>query len=54
MKDEIAEYIGQAYQKDQDALLKDVYVTNHEARDKRYLTNNSQEDEEFYRYKKSL
>jgi hypothetical protein len=36
MKDELAEYIAKAYEKDADAQLKDVYVTNHEARDKKF------------------
>jgi hypothetical protein len=54
MKDEVDGYISEAYQKEQEALLRDVYVTNHEPRDKKYLTVSDQEDQDFYKYKKSL
>jgi hypothetical protein len=35
-------------------LLKDVYVTDHTPKDKKFFTTSKDEDEEFYRYKKSL
>jgi hypothetical protein len=34
--------------------LKDVYVTDHTPKDKKYFTLNKSEDEKFYNYKKSL
>lgn len=34
--------------------MKDVYVTDHTPKDKKYFTTNAKEDEEFYRYKQSL
>ena len=34
--------------------MKDVYITNHEPKVKKYFTTNKNEDEDFYRYKKSL
>jgi hypothetical protein len=54
MKEELEAYINWAYQQEMNEELKDVYVTNHEPRPKRYHTTNSKEDEEFYRYKQAL
>lgn len=54
MKEEIESFISYAYQKEQEAELEDVYVTNHEPKQKKYHTTNKKEDEEFFRYKKSL
>jgi spore germination cell wall hydrolase CwlJ-like protein len=51
MKEEIENFINKAYEIDQEAQLEDVYVTNHEPRQKKFLTASSQEDEQFYRYK---
>ena len=33
---------------------KDIYVTDHEPKDKKYFTLNKSEDEHFFNYKKSL
>jgi hypothetical protein len=51
MKNEVEAYINGAYLKERQAQLDDVYVTNHEPKQRKYNTNGAQEDEEFYRYK---
>ena len=54
MKNEIESVISKAYTKDAAIKMKDVYVTNHEPKDKKYVTISAKEDQEFYRYKKSV
>lgn len=53
-KEEIEAYIQSAYRKEMDAELKNVYVTDHTPKQRKYATINSQEDEQFYRYKQAL
>jgi flagellar basal body-associated protein FliL len=38
MKEEIENHINKSYEHDQSAQMKDVYVTNHEPRQKKFLT----------------
>lgn len=54
MKEEIDNFLAKAYQSEAAAEMKDVYVTNHEPKTKKYFTTNSKEDEEFYRYKQAV
>mmetsp|Transcript_40496 Transcript_40496/g.38993 ORF Transcript_40496/g.38993 Transcript_40496/m.38993 type:complete len:193 (+) Transcript_40496:729-1307(+) len=54
MKEEIEEYLQYAHEKDNEDFLKDVYITNHEPTTKKFSTTCPQDDEEFFRYKKSL
>lgn len=50
MKNEIESFINSAYDEEFNETLKDVYVTNHIPRDKKYFTTNKSEDEQYYRY----
>ncbi len=43
-KEEIEAYVAGAYQKELEAEMKDVYVTDHQAKQKRYATLNKQDD----------
>jgi hypothetical protein len=54
MKEEIESYIANAYLEQANEEMKDVYVTDHKPKQKRYSTNNLKEDEQFYRYKQAL
>lgn len=54
MKAEIEAYIQKAYREEQEALLQDVYVTDHSPRQAKYHTTNKKDDEQFYNYKQSL
>jgi hypothetical protein len=54
MRDEIDAYIQYAKKEDQKEFMQDIYVTNHEPRIPKYHTINSAEDEEYFRYIKSL
>jgi hypothetical protein len=53
-KEEIEGYIRKVYQEEQEALLKDVYVTDHTPKQAKYTTTNNKEDEQFFKYKQSL
>jgi len=53
-KEEIEEYITSSYQAEMEDSLVDVYITNHEPKVRKYHTNNSKEDEQFYKYLKSV
>ena len=53
-KEEIEAYIAGAYDQIQKEQMKDVYVTDHEPKPRKYHTSNKKEDEDFYRYQKSL
>lgn len=54
MKDEIEYTIAEAYRKEKEEVWKDVYVTDHTPKPKKYLTLNKNEDQDFFNYKKSL
>jgi hypothetical protein len=54
MKDEIEGYISSAYQKEADANLKDVYVTDHTPKQHKFATITKKDDEQFFKYKQSL
>ncbi len=54
MKEEIEGFIQKVYKEEQEALLKDVYVTDHKPKQSKYNTINNKEDEQFYKYKQSL
>ena len=41
MKEQIEAYIAKAYDEDAEQELKDVYVTNHEPRTKKYFTTSA-------------
>ena len=45
MKEEIENFIANAYQEEANELLKDVYVTDHTPKDKKFHTINKAEDE---------
>lgn len=53
-KEELEAFLAHAYEKEANELLKDVYVTDHEPKAKKFITNNKKEDEQFYRYKQAL
>lgn len=53
-KKEIQNYIAQALAKEKGRGLKDVYITDHQPRQKKYHTNNRAEDLAFYKYEQSL
>lgn len=53
-KKEIQNYISQALAKEKGRGLKDVYITDHKPRQKKYHTNNKAEDLAFYKYEQSL
>lgn len=53
-KEEIEGYIRKVYQDEQEALLKDVYVTDHTPKQAKYSTINNKDDEQFFKYKQSL
>jgi len=48
-KAEIQQYLADSYQKMDEELLKDVYITDHKPVDKRFSTTSEEEDEHFYR-----
>lgn len=54
MKAEIEAYIAKAYQDEQAAQLKDVYVTDRVPKQKKFATVNKKDDEQFFRYKQAL
>ena len=54
MKEELEAYIGNAYEQLHADLLKDVYVTTHEAKQKKYFTTDVEDDSQFYRYTRAL
>lgn len=70
MKEEIEQFLAQAYEdeKNEDicsykiggdnseskGTLKNVYLTDHTPKEKKYFTLNKEEDEKFFKYKKSL
>jgi hypothetical protein len=51
MKDEIADYLSKAYDSEREEKLKDVYVTDHQPKDKKFHTINKKDDVQFYNYK---
>ena len=53
-KEEIEAYLSYAQQVDAEQKLGNVYVTNHEQKQKRYHTNSTEEDQQFYRYMQSV
>ena len=53
-KEETKEFLLYAENKMQEEELKDVYITDHQPKQKRYSTINSKDDEDFFRYKKAL
>jgi len=53
-KDEIESYIKKVYDDEAQQQLKEVYVTNHEAKKSRYHTTSKKEDEQFFTYKQAL
>lgn len=54
MKAEIEAFLQKAYKEERDALLKDVYVTDHKPKQAKFNTINKKDDEQFYNYKQSL
>lgn len=54
MKNEIANYITDCYQVEKDDKLKDVYVTDHVPVDEKFISNNEEEDEDFFAYQQAL
>ena len=50
-KEEVESYIRKVYQDEQEALLKDVYVTDHKPKDRKYSTTGSKDDQQFFAYK---
>ena len=54
MKEEMEGMIAQIYEREIMDKWKDVYVTDHEARPKKYFTLNKKEDQDYFKYKKSL
>ena len=53
-KEEIENYIINAYNAEEQAALKDVYVTDHFPKTKKFATTSKKEDEQFFRYKQAL
>jgi len=53
-KKEIEQSIAQAFATEHQAFLDEIYVTDHQPKQKRYHTLNSEEDELFFRYKQSV
>ncbi len=53
-KDEIEAYVAKAYQKELEAEMKDVYVTDHTPKQKKFATLGKQDDENFFKYKQAL
>jgi hypothetical protein len=53
-KNEIMEYIAYANDQVQQDELKDVYVTDHKPKAKKYITLGSDEDQAFYKYTQEL
>lgn len=47
---EIANYIDSCYNYEKENKLEDVYITDHKPVPKKYLTNNEEEDQDFYEY----
>lgn len=54
MKEEIEAYINKAMQDEMDEDMSEVYVTNHEPKQKKFTTIKKSEDEEFFKYKQAL
>lgn len=54
MKEEIDAFLHKATLEDQSTQLEDVYVTNHEQKDKKFFTASQKEDQQFYQYKKAV
>lgn len=54
MKEEIKEYIDDAYQQLQTREMGDVVVTDHTPKDKKYATLNSEDDQAFFEYTKAV
>jgi hypothetical protein len=54
MKAEIEAFLQSAYKEEREALLKDVYVTDHKLKQAKFNTINKKDDEQFYNYKQSL
>ena len=54
MKEEIEGYLQKVQREEHEALLKDVYVTDHKPKQAKYSTTNKKDEEQFFRYKQSL
>jgi hypothetical protein len=53
-KEEIEAYITKAYQTEAAELYKDVYVTDHVPKAKKFATTGSKDNEQFFQYKQAL
>lgn len=47
-------YIDKCYKYEEEQLLKDVYVTDHVRVEKRLISNNEEEDQDFFDYEQSV
>ena len=54
MKQEVADFLAKAQQKEIEAQMKDVYVTDHKPVAKKFSTLSEEEDEEYYNYVRSV
>ena len=53
-KEELLNYLEHAEDQRVKYEMQDVYVTDHNPKEKRYATTSAQEDEDFYKYQQSL
>jgi metal-dependent hydrolase (beta-lactamase superfamily II) len=51
---EVTAYIESCYQYEKDRKMDNVYVTDHKAAPKKFLTNGEEEDQDYYDYQQSL
>ena len=54
MKAEIQQYIQGVYDSQIEDAMKDVYITDHKAKPRKFNTTNAKEDEQFFNYYQSL
>lgn len=54
MEGETAKYITDCYDHEKSLKLDDIYITDNQPVDKKYMTNSDEEDMDFYEYQKSI
>jgi hypothetical protein len=53
-KQEIENYLSWVEQQQIEHEMRDVYITNHEPRDKKFATTSQEDDQQFFNYQRSL
>ena len=53
-KAEISNYIGKAQLKEKARGMKDVYITDHKPKERKFHTKNEAEDRDFFTYAQSV